>query len=440
MASSLGQLTALIKQAVQRFGFDLCRILPVTTAPHVDFFEQWLAAGRAGEMTYLERNCEKRRNPKLLIEPGLPEAQSMIVLGVNYYQFALPPSIRDDPSRGLIASYAWGDDYHEIIRPLLYEVDAFIRTQTGRTTHGKCLVDTGPVLERDWAHHAGLGFIGKNTCLINPQLGSWLLLSTLLVPEPLTYDLSPIPSTPEAPPELILYGAPPDDQYGSWTIPLLAGTPKAKIPTLKSKRATCGRCTRCLTACPTDAFVGPYHLDPQRCISYWTIEAKASIPRELRSLFGNRIFGCDICQEICPWNQHLCAPSGGLSPLLDGLRAQVERIAPPLLEGFDPATPYWLAQDAFSRRFQRSPIKRAKRAGMLRNVCVALGNWGAPETVNALSLALRDPEALVRDHAAWALGKVWQRHGVAAIPPTLLAALDTESVPQVRMEIQAALQ
>ncbi|MCE7984564.1 MAG: tRNA epoxyqueuosine(34) reductase QueG [Caldilinea sp. CFX5] len=316
-----------------------------------------------------------------------------------------------------------------MIRPLLYELDAFIRANTGRTTPGKALVDTGPVLERDWAHQAGLGFIGKNTCLINPELGSWLLLATLLIPEPLTYDPPPVPSTPEPLPDLILHGAPPDQHYGSWEISLLADTQHATC-------GTCGRCTRCLTACPTNAFVGPYHLDPQRCISYWTIEGKAPIPRELRPYFGNRIFGCDICQEVCPWNQRLAAQT----PLLAGLRAQHDRVAPPLLEGFDPATPYWLDQDAFSRRFQRSPIKRAKRVGMLRNVCVALGNWGAPETVTALTLALQAPEPIVRGHAAWALGEVWRRHGIATVPQLLQTTLKTENNSLVLGEIQAALQ
>lgn len=436
MSIATRHLTMTIKQAAQRLGFDLCRVLPVTTAPHADFFDQWIAAGCAGEMTYLERNNEKRRNPKLLVEAGLPEPQSMIVLGVNYYHFALPPILRDDPSRGIIASYAWGDDYHEIIRPLLYELDAFIRVQTGRETPGKCLVDTGPVLERDWAQRAGLGFAGKNTCLINPQLGSWLLLATILIPEPLTYDLPAVSSTPEPPPELIFSGAPPDHHYGSWEIPLLADEPKSEIDHQQSTIGTCGRCTRCLTACPTDAFGGPYHLDPQRCISYWTIEAKAPIPHELRPFFGNRIFGCDICQEVCPWNQRLPERA----PLLDGLRAQVDRIAPPLLEGFDPANPYWLEQEAFSRRFQRSPLKRAKRAGMLRNVCVALGNWAAPATIDALKLALCDPEPLARGHAAWALGKVYRQHGVHNAKQTLLVSLQMESNDWVCQELQAALQ
>ena len=429
MALLPDQLVTSIKGAAHRLGFDLCRILPVQPAPHADFFDEWVAAGRAGEMSYLERNGDKRRYPQRLVETGTPEPQSMIVLGVNYHQFALPPALRDDPSRGLIASYAWGDDYHEIIRPLLYELDGFIRTTTGRTTPGKALVDTGPVLERDWAQQAGLGFIGKNTCLINPKLGSWLLLATLLIPEALPYDPPPIASTPEPPPDLILHSAPADHHYGSWEIPLLGNTQHATL-------GTCGRCTRCLTACPTDAFVGPFHLDPQRCISYWTIEAKLPIPRELRSHFGNRIFGCDICQEVCPWNGRLPVQT----PLLAGLHAQADRIAPPLLEGFDPVTPYWLNQDAFSLRFQRSPIKRAKRAGMLRNVCVALGNWGAPETVAALTLALQDPEPIARGHAAWALGAVWRRHGVATVQQILQKALEPENDSWVLGELQAALQ
>lgn len=434
-------LTRTIKQEAHRLGFDLCRVLPVQPASHADFFDQWVAMGRAGEMSYLERNTDKRRYPQLLVETGSPTPQSLLVLGVNYYQFALPPAIRDDPSRGLIASYAWGDDYHEIIRPLLYELDAFIRTKTGRTMPGKALVDTGPVLERDWAHLAGLGFIGKNTCLINPDLGSWLLLATLLIPESLSHDSPSAPSTPEPPPELILQGASPDHHYGAWEIPLLTDTQHATLVlegrnTQYATIGTCGRCTRCLTACPTDAFVGPFHLDPQRCISYWTIEATAPIPRELRPRFGNRIFGCDICQEVCPWNGRLPVQT----PLLAGLHAQTARIAPPLLEGFDPATPYWLQQDAFSQRFQRSPIKRAKRVGMLRNVCVALGNWAAPAAINALTLALQDPEPIARGHAAWALGEVWRRHDIATIQQLLQKTLKMENDSWVHGEIQAALE
>ena len=430
------QLTLATKQKAQRLGFDDCRIIPVGPAPHADFFTAWIEQGRAGEMHYLERNLAKRQAPHLLREPADPAFHSLLVLAVDYHQFDLPPAIRNDPSRGLIASYAWGDDYHEIIRPLLYELDGFIRSQSGRTTPGKGLVDTGPVLERDWAQQAGLGFTGKNCCTIHPVKGSWLLLATLLLPEEFVYDSVPQPIniTPVTV-DGLLEGLPADQSYGSWEIPLMTLDQSSKIQDPKSKIGTCGRCTRCLTACPTGAFVGPYHLDPQRCISYWTIEATQPIPRELRPHFGNRIFGCDICQEVCPWNQRLPERT----PLLAGLAARSERIAPPLLEGFALATPYWLNQDAFSTRFRRSPVKRAKRQGMLRNVCVALGNWADPQVIDGLTIALQDVEASVRGHAAWALGQVLRKHRVELAYNCLLTAQATETDPWVREEIQAAL-
>ena len=296
------ELSAAVKAQAHQLGFSDCRIVPIGDAPHAAFFESWLAAGRAGEMQYLARNVAKRRSPALLAEPGQAPFASMIVLGVDYHQYDLPAEIRDDPSRGIIASYAWGDDYHELIRPLLYELDAYIRSVSGRTTLGKCLVDTGPVLERDWAQAAGLGFTGKNCCTIVPGQGSWQLLAVVLVPEVLAPDL-----------------------------PLAAAAQQAPG---RTRPPTCGQCTRCLHACPTGAFVAAYDLDPQRCISYWTIEAAGDIPLPLRPLFGNRIFGCDICQEVCPYNRRL----GERTPLLAGLHAQAHRVAPPLLEGFAPET------------------------------------------------------------------------------------------------------
>lgn len=416
-------LTAAVKRQAVALGFTLCHTIPVSDAPHADFFEQWVAAGHPGEMSYLARNTEKRRDPRLLVEHSFPAPQSMLVLGVNHYQFDLPLHLRDDPSRGLIASYAWGDDYHEIIRPQLFALDEFLRGQSGRTTPGKCLVDTGPVLERDWAQRAGLGFVGKNCCLIHPSHGSWLLLATILVPELLAYDPPLHALSPEPPPAEIFQGLAPAEIHGTWSA------------TLHSSALTCGRCTRCLDACPTNAFVGPYHLDPQRCISYWTIEAKSAIPRELRPYFGNRIFGCDICQEICPWNKRLSPQP----PLLTGLAAQAERIAPPLLEGFDPATPYWLDQEAFSRHFRRSPIKRAKRSGMLRNVCVALGNWAAPETLAPLTLALADESPLVRVHAAWGVGQLLRKMAHPQAQQLLQETLVQERDGAVREELAWAL-
>lgn len=422
------ELSRLIKAQAARLGFDLCRLVSLEEGPgeaaHADFFEAWLDAGRAGEMGYLARHGEKRRFPALLDESG-EGFRSLVVLGVNYHRFDLPPDLRDDPSRGIIASYAWGDDYHEIIRPLLYEVDEAVRQASGRTSLGKGLVDTGPVLERDWAMQAGLGFTGKNCCTIHPQLGSWLFLATLLIPEAVAAD-PPIRARAQPPisPAQVMAGLSPDRSWGSWDLPLAAG-----------KEATCGRCTRCLDACPTDAFVGPFHLDPLRCISYWTIEARSPIPPALRPRFGNRIFGCDICQEVCPWNSRLAERT----PLLAGLAAQADRIAPPLLEGFRPDNPYWLADGAFARRFRRSPVKRAKRAGMLRNVCVALGNWGDPAALPALAQALADPAALARQHAAWAVGEILRRHRLPAAQELLTAHLATEADTSVRRELAAPL-
>lgn len=393
-------LQSLIRAGSMRVGFDLCAFEPIHQAPHADFFDAWLDAGRAGEMAYLERNREKRRFPALLARPADLPFRTLIVLGVNYHQFDLPPEVRNDPSRGIVASYAWGDDYHEVIRPLLYEVDALIRQQTGRTTLAKCLVDTGPVLERDWAAAAGLGFTGKNSCTIEPASGSWYFLAVILVPE------------------------------------VIEGNDRntARTETIERKM-TCGRCTRCLASCPTGAFQDAYDLDPRRCISYWTIESRSIIPRALRPHFSNRIFGCDICQEVCPYNRRLPERT----PLLAALHAQHARIAPPLLEGFDPAHPYWLDQSAFSERFVRSPIKRAKRQGMLRNVCVALGNWANPASVDALQLALADAEPVVRVHAAWAMGRVLSRQASSTASNLLASALAREDDERVREEIRLAL-
>ncbi len=401
------ELSAAVKGQAHNLGFSDCRIAASGEARHAAFYEAWLAKGRAGEMKYLERNVAKRLNPALLAEDGQPRFCSLIVLGVDYHQYDLPAEVRDDPSRGVIASYAWGDDYHEVIRPLLYELDAFVRSISGRSTLGKCLVDTGPVLERDWAQAAGLGFTGKNCCTIVRGQGSWRLLAVVLVPEVLA-------------PDLPLAGR--TNQEGS------SGRP-----------ATCGHCTRCLNACPTQAFAAAYDLDPQRCISYWTIEAAGAIPVQLRHLFGNRIFGCDICQEVCPYNRRL----GERTPLMAALHAQAARVAPPLLKGFAADQPYWLDDRAFSDHFARSPIKRAKRQGMLRNVCVALGNWAASETLPALRHAIGDLQPVPRSHAAWALGRILTRHPHSAIATCaaelLVSAAAKETDDDVLAEITAAL-
>jgi epoxyqueuosine reductase len=275
-----------------------------------------------------------------------------VVVGKSYFTGDLPPAVLDDPARGLIASYAWGRDYHDVLRPRLAALGDWLRAATGTTVRPRVWVDTGPVLERDAAARAGLGFIGRNTMLIHPRWGSWLFLGALLTDAELDFD-GPDPA------------------------------------------GTCGRCTRCLTACPTAAFPQPYLLDARLCISYLTIELKGPIPRSLRAPLGNRIFGCDICNEVCPYNvrfaRHTTDPE--LAPRLD-------QIAPPLLDLIG------LGEDAFNERFGDTPLSRPGRRGLLRNVCVALGNWGAPEAGPALITALSDPESLIRGHAAWALGRV----------------------------------
>jgi len=426
----MNSLAAQLKREARRLGFVACSIAPATEATHADFFDQWIAAGRAGEMAWLERNSDKRRFPATLDESGATPYRSLILLATPYHPYDLPPEVRDDPARGIIASYAWGEEYHDLIRRRLNLLDEFLRALSGRATQAKGVVDSAPVLERNWAQEAGVGFIGKNCCVIRPGYGSWLFLATLLVPETLDYD-PPANHSLIAAPDSVLAGLPDDGVYGKWKADLVStGDADANL----RLAGGCGRCTRCLDACPTNAFVGPFHLDPQRCISYWTIEARSPIPRDLRRSFGNRIFGCDICQEVCPWNERL-----DTSRLVDAaFTAALERAAPPLLEGFNPAFPYWLDDAAFSRRFRNSPIKRAKRAGMVRNVCVALGNWGDAQVIPALLLALHDASPLARGHAAWALGEVMRKGSGDGIREALAAALAGEEDAFVCEEIAAA--
>ena len=424
-------LSATIKAEARQLGFTACRIVPAGEASHADFFDSWVAAGRAGEMTYLERNRDKRRFPAALVAAADPTPQSLIVLATRYHPYDLPAAIRSDPARGLIASYAWGDDYHDLLRGRLFLLDESIRHHSQRTTLAKATVDSAPVLERNWAQEAGIGFIGKNCCTIRPGAGSWLLLATLLVPEALDYD-PPAQHNLRAPLESVLNGLPADGVYGKWSV--TAESPTDPPDELRLVGG-CGRCTRCIDACPTDAFVGPFHLNPQRCISYWTIEAQAPIPRELRRAFANRIFGCDICQEVCPWNHRLDA-----TEIVDPhFNAALERAAPPLLAGFDPAHPYWLDDAAFAQHFRHSPIKRAKRVGMLRNVCVALGNWQSAEAAPALQRVLQEQSPLVRAHAVWAAGEILRAGNHDALYQSLLALQVVEQDLFVREEIGFAL-
>ncbi len=339
-----------IKEYARSLGFTAVAIVPAHPGKHSRYYAEWIAAGRHAEMGYLARPDAIARRADLSLT--VPNAQSVVVVAANYHTRHLPPEILNDPSRGIIASYAWNLDYHDLLTPRLRQLQAWIAAQAGVPVNGRAYTDTGPVLERELAARGGLGFIGKNTCLINPSLGSYLFLGEIILDLPLPFD-NPSP------------------------------------------RGTCGNCTRCLDACPTDALIAPYQLDSNLCISYLTIELKGEIPPALRPKIGNRIFGCDICQEVCPYNRRFAIPTDE-----PAFRAALDRMAPSLLDLIA------LDDEEFRRRFKGSPIKRTKRRGLLRNVAVALGNWGSPQAIPALMQAANDTEPLIRTHAKWALAQI----------------------------------
>jgi len=322
-------------------GFDSCRIANASAPAHADEFRSWLREGAAGEMQWMERGAEKRCDPQQV----LPGARSIIIVALNYWQ-----GTETAPrTRGRIARYAWGDDYHDLMLEKLDQLSAFL-TSLGGTQ--KCYVDTGPILERDHAAEAGIGWHGKSTMLIDPKLGTWFFLGEILT----TLDLSA--DQPQPP--------------------------------------RCGSCQRCITACPTGAITEPHRLDARRCISYLTIELKGSIPLELRPLIGDRIYGCDDCLEACPWNRFAAVSreaAFAAGPAV-GMRLR-DYLA--------------LDEAGFRALFCRSPIKRIKRRGFLRNVCVALGNVGDESDLPALERAAMDLEPLISEHAAWAIRQIRAR-------------------------------
>ncbi len=387
----MSQLAQAIKEEAARLGFQLAGITTPGPPPHYPQFEDWLAAGRQGEMGYLnsERSRQRRGDPRQI----LAECRSILVLAARY-----PAASDPDPDAGSqageqvapvpqapigrVASYAWGADYHDVLAARLQALVAFIEKQVGGPVANRWYTDSGPVLERDLAQRAGLGWIGKNTCLIHPQQGSYFLLAEIL----LGIELEPDP-------------------------PFAADR--------------CGTCTRCLEACPTACILPDRTIDARRCISYLTIELKGAIPPDLRPQMGDWVFGCDICQQVCPWNLRFAAPGGDPAFTPRPGVPQPELIAE-----------IALSDEAFRRKFKGSPLKRAKRGGYLRNVAVALGNSGAPAAVTALAAALQsDPQALVRGHAAWALGQI----GGDSARRALLDALAGEEDEGVIAEIQAAL-
>lgn len=345
----------------------------------LDAYMQWIERGYHGRMGYMARpdRVERRQDPDVILK-GI---DTIVCVGLHYETMALPSTIAQDPSRGRISNYAWGIDYHEAMTPRLEELAQWLAQRSGSEARHRVYVDTGAILERDHAETAGLGFTGKNTMLIAPRGGSFFFLGEILT----------------------TLALPPDDAR--------------PMP-------GCGSCRRCLDACPTAAFPRPYVLDARRCISYLTIELKEWIPRNLRPLMGNWIYGCDACQDVCPFNRFAPRSRELVFGPVDYYHA-----APPLLEllGLDEA--------AFERRFARSPILRIKRRRLVRNACVAAGNWGSHEALPALVALLDDDEALVRGHAAWALGRIGG-HGVRE---ALERALEREPVEQVWKELTRAL-
>ncbi|MGV3721156.1 MAG: tRNA epoxyqueuosine(34) reductase QueG [Actinomycetota bacterium] len=366
--------TELLAEA-RRMGCDLAGIAAAGPAETRRHYFDWIAAGHAGEMAYLSRDPERRSDPQVV----WPETASILVVGVNYRPSTSDPEADVDPRRGRIASYALGADYHDVIKGKLHAIRAWVERRTGGEVEGRCYVDTGPVLERDLAARAGLGWFGKNTCILNRSQGSYFFLGALML--------------------------------------------NVELPPDGAASAHCGTCTRCLDVCPTGAFLSPHVMDARRCISYLTIELRGPIPRELRPLVGNWIFGCDLCQEVCPWNRKSAHATEPRFTPRANLRSP-ELI--PLLE---------LTQDGYNAMFRKSAVKRAKLSGFLRNVCVALGNSGDSAAIEPLIRTLRHDEPLVRGHAAWALGRL----GGGAAAAALHTALSTESDDWVREELQAAL-
>jgi epoxyqueuosine reductase len=350
------QLTLQIKAQALALGFDLVGVAPVQENPELAFFEHWIDAGYGGEMQYLARNMARRRD----VRQVLPGAQSVVVCGLNYDTDYPYSTAQDDPLRGWIARYAWSGDYHDLLQDKLAQLRDYVAERLPSAAASKLYVDTGPVVERVHAKYAGLGWFGKNTCVIDRRLGSWLFLGELILTVPLAYDR---PTTDH-----------------------------------------CGTCRRCIDACPTDAIVEPYVLDGRRCISYLTIELKGAIPAGLRPQMGTHVFGCDICQDVCPWNRkrHFTAESG--------LQPRPQQVHPPL------ADLARLTPRAFKQAFRHTALERTKRRGLLRNVCVAMGNTGQAAFIPLLESLLDDDEALVREHAAWGLARL--RETTSALPPS----------------------
>jgi epoxyqueuosine reductase len=349
-------ITEAVTKAATDAGFELAGIAPVEDAPELQHFAPWIAEGHAGEMKYLEARDEQGRLKRASLAHAAPWARSVVVCAINYNTAQPYSTDASDASRGWISRYAWGrQDYHDAVMLRLRRVEAALRDAVASDDLiTRCYVDTGPIVERVVAKYAGVGWIGKNTCIINQKLGSWLFLGVILTSLELNHETSlPAPDR-------------------------------------------CGSCTRCIDACPTQAFIAPYQLDSNKCISYLTIEKRGALPEdeELRSGMGRHVFGCDICQDVCPWNRK--------APATNAVEFQPrEELVNPALD--------WLAEmsaEEFKQTFRGSPIRRAKRSGLRRNAVIAMGNSGNPQFVRTLERLAGDEDQVVAASAAWAVRKL----------------------------------
>jgi len=346
------QLRDEIKRLARETGFDLAGVAPAADTAEHNLFPGWIASGHAGDMHYLEARDASGQLKRASLANAAPWARSVVVCAMNYNTDQPYSTHAGTTGQGWISRYAFLQrDYHDVLLPKLREMEKKFIVRCEQTGLGTprtwCYVDTGPVIERIFAKYAGIGWIGKNTCVINQQLGSWLFLGVML-------------TSLAVPPEL-----PPADR--------------------------CGSCTRCLDACPTNAFPAPYQLDATRCISYLTIEKRGAIPEELRPGIGRQVFGCDICQDVCPWNRQ--APIAS-----EPAFAPRPQLVNPELEWLLRVTP-----EEFRESFRGTPVKRAKLAGLLRNVAIAAGNSGEPHLLSALEGLAVHEDATVAEAAAWAI-------------------------------------
>jgi epoxyqueuosine reductase len=345
----MASLENQIKQQAHSLGFELVGIAKAGPADGFERLRDWLEQGFAGDMGYMHRHEEARRHPSSI----LPAVRSVVMVGMNYKP-AQAADAAHSGAHGRVARYALGEDYHRVLRQRLNQLLECLQREVP-DCRGRGVVDTAPLLERDFGRRAGLGWFGKNTMLLNKRLGSYFFLGALL----LNLDLQP-------------------DQA--------------------HEASHCGTCTACLDACPTQAFPEPGVLDSRRCISYLTIELKGSVPAELRDGMGDWVFGCDICQEVCPWNRKVAAASEpAFQPRHD-------------LEVIDLVELLGLSEEEFRKRFRGTALTRAKRGGLLRNAAIALGNQGDPAALPALRKASLDPDPMVREAALWAIERVEQRN------------------------------